>query len=422
MLKERAKKVFPPVLGRFHQLEVESAKGCYLYDKQGNAYLDFGSGIAVTSTGHCHPEVVNAIKKQAESLIHPCIAIGDTDSVIQCAERLTGLLLPEHYNIFFDQSGTGAVEAALKLAKYVQKKHKIIAFKGGFHGRSMGSLSVTTSKMSYRENVGPMLDGVDFFPYPYAYRCPWNTDNYLSSVEASIKALENSHLFNEEVAAAIIEPVLGEGGYIPATSPFLQALEIICKRHNIFLILDEIQTGIGRTGHWFNFQKSSISPDIIVTAKGLGSGMPIAACLAKTEIMNQWEKGAHGGTYGGNPISCAAALATINVIEPLLPQVQNLSSICKDFLTSKLSDLQHVGEIRVEGLMIGIEFVLDKESKKPNTDIISYILSHALKKHLIVISCGMHSNVIRLAPPLIITEKELLHGLSILCEVIHDYY
>ncbi len=421
MLKEKADRLLSPVLGRFHELDISHGSGCYLYDKEQTAYLDFGSGIAVTSTGHCHPKIVAAIKKQSEQLIHPCIAVGNTDSVITCAEKLTDLLKPEPYSVFFDQSGSAAVEAAIKLAKKVSGRYKCIAFKGGFHGRSMGSLSLTSSKESYREGIGPLIEGISFFPYPYSYRCPFNeTDTDCES--ASIQALTESPLFNSEVAAVIIEPVLGEGGYSAAPIKFLKALENKCKKHGILLIVDEIQSGIGRTGQWFSFQKAGLSPDIIVSAKGLGSGMPISACIAKKSLMDKWTVGSHGGTYGSNPICCAAAAVTIDIIRPLLPQVSQLSEITKKFLHKHLDNHKNVGDIRVEGLMIGLELVKDKTSKTPYPEMVSTLLKKALEKKLIILSCGIHSNVIRLAPPLIISEEELLKGLSILCKCIHDYH
>lgn len=411
-----------PVLGKFHDLDIQSGHGCYLTDATGTDYLDFGAGIAVASTGHCHPAVVQAIQDQAATLIHPCIAMGTYPSLLSCAERLCSIVGPEPYSLFFDQTGTGAVEAALKLAKFVTGKHKIVAFQGGFHGRSMGSLSVTSSKKSYRDNIGPMLEGVSFFPYPYCYRCPWNDDIQSCQTEACINALHTSDLFSSDVAAVIIEPILGEGGYVPAPHAFLRELEALCKEKNILLIIDEIQSGIGRTGHWFAFQEAGLSPDIVVTAKGLGSGMPIAACIAKKHIMDKWKAGAHGGTYGGNPVTCAAALATLDIIEKEKKRVPALAARATEQLTAGLSEHPFIGDIRIAGLMIGIECVTDKAQKTPHPELTSYILKECLKRNLIVLSCGIHHNVIRLAPPLIISDEELQTGLQTLIEVIHDYH
>ncbi len=420
MLKKRADNVFSPVLSRFHELDIKYGKGCYLYDHANTPYLDFGSGIAVTSTGHCHPAIVEAVQKQAGELIHPCIAVGNTDVVIECAEKIVSLFHPDSYSVFFEQSGAGAVEAALKLAKFITKKHHILAFEGGFHGRSMGALSVTTSKRAYRDHVGPMLDGVSFSPFPNLYR---SSDSAISepSVESYILNLKERSVIHSGLAAVIIEPILGEGGYVPVPIEFLKSVSLLCKEHGVLLIVDEIQSGIGRTGTWFQFQKANIVPDVVVLAKGLGSGMPISACVGKTELMKQWGKGSHGGTYGGNPVTCAAASATIDVIKNQLPNITNLSL----FVSNKLAALEnhpYVGDIRIEGLMIGIEFVKNKQTKEPYPEIVSKLLQQALAKRLIILSCGVYSNVIRLAPPLIISQEELDKGLTLLLEIINDYH
>ena len=421
MLNEKSQQFLSPVLGRYHQLELVSGKGCYLYDVNQREYLDFSSGIAVTSTGHCHPQVVKAIEQQAKTLIHPCIAVGNSAPVIECAEKLTSLFLPHEFSVFFDQSGTTAVEAALKLAKYVSKKHKIVAFEGGFHGRSMGSLSVTTSKRAYQDHIGPMVEGVSFFPFPNMYRSVWQATDTQSALDCCLAQLQASELFNCDVAAVIIEPILGEGGFVPAPVEFLQQLQVICKANDILLIIDEIQTGIGRTGDWFLFQKYGLDPDIVVTAKGLGSGMPIGACLAKKELMNQWTAGAHGGTYGGNPVTCAAAAATLDVVEQYLPDINDKSQFCFDFLHTQLDDHPHVGDIRGAGLLIGLELVIDKTSKKPHAKLVKDVLDTALSRQLILISCGVYGNVIRILPPLVISKQELKQGLTILCEILNDY-
>tara|TARA_B100000427_G_C15517684_1_gene598927 strand:+ start:2351 stop:3613 length:1263 start_codon:yes stop_codon:yes gene_type:complete len=420
MLKQRAAKVLASVLSRFHELDIKYGQGCYLYDNDDVAFLDFGSGIAVTSTGHCHLDVVTAVQKQVSELIHPCIAVGNTEVVVDCAEKIVSLFQPDDYSVFFEQSGAGAVEAALKLAKYVTKKHHVLAFEGGFHGRSMGALSVTTSKQAYRDHLGPMLDGVSFSPYPNMYRCSIDGIQDIS-VNAYIDNLIASNAIHSDLAAVIIEPILGEGGYVAAPIEFLQCVAQLCKKHNVLLIVDEVQSGIGRTGSWFQFQKANIIPDIVVLAKGLGSGMPIAACVGKSVLMDQWDKGSHGGTYGANPVTCAAASATIDIIAKQLSSISFLSDYAKELL-EPLKAHNYIGDIRIEGLMIGIECVKDKTTQEPYSDMVATILKQALEKKLIVLSCGIHNNVIRLAPPLIITKEELKQGLLILSEIIHDYY
>lgn len=422
--KEKANTYLAPVVGRYHELEIVKGEGSYLIDTAGKRYLDFGAGIAVAATGHCHPAVTHAIASQAATLIHPCIAIGNYAPLIDCAESLCALLptasAADRYTVFFEQSGTGAVEAALKLAKSVRKKHRILAFEGGFHGRSMGSLSVTSSKRSYRDHLGPMLAGVSFFPYPYCYRCPWGHASAASCTLDCVTELGKLPLISDDLAAIIIEPILGEGGYVPAPIPFLKALSSVCAEHGVLLICDEIQSGMGRTGPWFNYEKAGIFPDIIVTAKGLGSGMPIGACLAKKHIMDQWQKGAHGGTYGGNPIACAAATATIEVIKKVKETIPQKSAICAETLHAALATHPFIGDIRINGLMIGIECVTDKALKTPNPHFVQSVLQAACKEGLILISCGSDGHVIRLAPPLTITLAELETGLTCLLKVLHD--
>ena len=417
-LQSRSSLVFSPVLSRYTSLEIERGEGSFIFSKTGEKYLDLASGIAVTATGHCHPEVVKAITHQASRFIHPCLGLGYYEAPVQLAEKLQSCIGKE-YAVFFNQSGSEAVETSMKLARYVTEKPTFIAFEGGFHGRTLGALSLTTSKQKYRERYAPFLESVRFFPYPYTSRCPWGQDESDNSCDAAIDALHHSDIWDDSVAAVIIEPILGEGGYIPAPEKFLKALASLCKQKNILLIFDEIQSGIGRTGSWFYCQQLGIEPDIIVSAKGLASGMPLSACIAKKNIMDQWKPGAHGGTYGGNPVSCAAALATLNVIEPYLPDVIKKGKIAEQFLREKLSDNPIVGDIRVRGLMIGIELVSNKAQKTPHPTVIKSIIEGGLAKGIIVISCGIHDNVIRIAPSLLIEEDVFLNGLECLVSVIN---
>ncbi len=408
-----------PVLGRYHQIEYEKGEGCYLWDTNGQRYLDMASGLGVTSTGHCHPKVTAAICKQAQTLIHPCIGNGHYAPPARLAQTLSQLVSKDVlFTAFFAQSGSEANEAAIKLAKYVTKRKKLIAFQGGFHGRTLGSLSLTTSKMKYRDGYEPLLEGISFFPYPYTYRCPFGKTTEEDSTNAAIQALQESPLFNEDVAAVIIEPALGEGGYIPAPKAFLKALRTRCTEKGILLIFDEIQTGIGRTGTWFAFEHSDVLPDIITLAKGIASGMPLSACLAKKTIMDQWSPGAHGGTFGANPVSCAAANATLDVIENYLPTLPEKSKKAFEFLNTTLATHPNVGDIRGYGYFIGIELVKDKTSKAPFPELIKPILEMARKNGVIIISCGLHDNVLRLIPPLTIDEDTLLSGLSLICDAI----
>ena len=339
--------------------------------------------------------------------------------MLPLTEKLNSILPSGPYSSFFCQSGSEANEAALKLVRYISKKSKVIAFEGGFHGRTYGSLSLTTSKRQYREGYDQLPGNVDFFPFPYAYRCPWNKKDDKASIKESISQLKASPLFNDRVAAVFIEPVLGEAGYVPCPPEFLQTLSDLCKKHDILLVCDEIQTGIGRTGKWFSFEHAGIEPDVITLAKGLASGMPLGACLAKKELMNQWPSGAHGGTYGGNPVTCQAANASIDVLSNYVPEVDRLGQLALQFLNDRLSDHPHVGDIRGQGLMIGVELVIDKISKIPDTKLAQHILQTSIDKGLLLITCG-NGNVIRVCPPLIIDEKTLLKGLSILVDIFYD--
>ncbi len=418
-MKTRNNQYLSPVLGRYHEIEFKNGKGCYLYDTQDTPYLDFSSGIAVTSTGHCHPTVVKAIQDQAATLIHPCIGMGYYDPPLKLAQTLSELM-GGGYQSFFTQSGSESNEAAIKLAKYVTKRPRLIAFKGGFHGRTLATISLTTSKEKYRKGYDPLLEGIDFFPYPYAYRCPWGSTVESECLTQALSALENSPLFTDQVAAVIVEPILGEGGYVPMPKPFMQALAKKCKEKGILLIVDEIQSGIARTGTWIYSQQLGIEPDIITLAKGLASGMPLGVCMAKTELMSQWSPGAHGGTYGSNPVTCAAANATLEVLKTQIQNIPDLGKKALSFLHEQLDQTDYVGDIRGTGLMIGIEIVTDKKSKTPDTEKMKQILNSCREKGLIVIACGIHDNVIRIIPPLIIDLKTLIDGLSLLVGVIHE--
>ncbi len=419
-LKQKADQFLSPVLAHYTEIEIKSGKGVYLYDFNNKPYLDFTSGIGVTSTGHCHSQIVKAIQKQAKLLIHACAGIVYYEPNINLAEKLSEILGSNLNSVFFTQSGSEAIESAIKLAKYTTKKSGILAFKGAFHGRTLGALSITTSKVKYQDGYHPLLAEMQFFPYPYCYRCPFEKKpencnlSCLANLEAQLQTSPN-------IGAIIIEPILGEGGYVPLPPNFLKKLREITSKNNILLILDEIQTGFGKTGTWFAFQKEDIIPDIIALAKGIASGLPLGACVANKTLMQKWTTGAHGGTYSGNPISCSAGIATIDVLKTKINKVNKLSKITKKYLTANLQNHPFIGDIRVTGLMIGLEFVKDKISKDPYPDLVQKIREKALEKQLIIISCGLYDNVIRLIPPLTITKKELLTGLEILVKVINEF-
>jgi 4-aminobutyrate aminotransferase len=415
-------KYISPSLSRCYPMVAERASGAIVEDPDGNTFLDFCAGIAVCSTGHCHPKVVEAIQKQAAELIH----IAGTDfyhrHMPQLAERLVATMPKSHsWKVFFSNSGTEAVEGAIKLARYATKRDKLIAFYGCFHGRTLGSLSLTASKNTQRKYFGTLLGGVEHIPYPYAYRCALGHGREECGGEI-IDLLEQQifkRLFApEEVAAIIVEPIQGEGGFIPAPLSFLRELQRICNQHGIMLILDEVQSGMGRTGKMWAYDHAGITPDIMLTAKGIASGMPISAFIAKESVM-QWKPGSHGTTYGGNPVCVAAALATLDLIGGGL--IANAKKV-GDYIFSKISNwpkrFSIVGDVRGKGLMIGVEIVRDQRTQERAHDLRNKVVTNAFYKGLLVLDSG--ENSIRISPPLIIDEEQADCAIRILEESIQD--
>jgi 4-aminobutyrate aminotransferase len=405
---EKDAKFMSPSYTREYPLVAKRGRGAVVEDVDGNSFLDFAAGIAVCSTGHCHPKVVEAIQKQAAELIHMSGTDFYYESLPQLAERLVATMPgAEHKKVFFGNSGTEAVEGAIKLARYATKRDKLIAFYGGFHGRTMGSLSLTASKSTQRKGFGALLSGVEHIHYPYAYRCPHGHGAETCGAEI-LEMLENDmfkRLFDpEDVAGIIIEPIQGEGGYIAAPKFFLQELQRICRKYGIMLILDEVQSGMGRTGKWWAYEHAGIEPDIITTAKGIASGMPLSALIAKESVM-RWGPGAHGSTFGGNPVAIAAALTTMDLIES---QYMENARRMGDYLFGRMADwtrkFKVVGDVRGRGLMIGIEIVRDQRSKEKAADLRNAIVDLAFHKGLLVLGAG--ENSLRLSPPLLIDEEQ----------------
>ena len=405
---EHDAKFMSPSYTRDYPLVAKRGRGAVVEDVDGNAFLDFAAGIAVCSTGHCHPKVVEAIQKQAAELIHMSGTDFFYESLPQLAERVVRTMPgAEHKRVFFGNSGTEAVEGAIKLARYATKRDKLIAFYGGFHGRTMGSLSLTASKSSQRKGFGALLSGVEHIHYPYAYRCAHGHGPETCGAEI-LEMLENDvfkRLFDpEDVAGIVIEPIQGEGGYIPAPKFFLQELQRICRKHGIMLIVDEVQSGMGRTGKWWAYEHAGIEPDIITTAKGIASGMPLSAFIAKESVMT-WGPGAHGSTFGGNPVAIAAALTTMNLIES---QYMENARRMGDYLFGRMGEwprkFKVVGDVRGRGLMIGIEIVQDQRTKEKAADLRNAIVDLAFHKGLLVLDAG--ENSIRLSPPLLIDEEQ----------------
>ncbi|MCD6310240.1 MAG: acetyl ornithine aminotransferase family protein, partial [Candidatus Eremiobacteraeota bacterium] len=408
-----------PSYGRPYPLVAEKGRGCMVTDPDGNVFLDFAAGIATVSTGHCHPDVIEAIKKQAEKLIH----ISGTDFYyepqVELARELDRIV-PGDFDkkVFFTNSGAESIEGAMKLARYYTGRQFFVSFFGSFHGRTMGSLSLTASKYVQRKGFAPLIPSTFQTPYSYCYRCEFGG---CSGECYCLDFLEN-HYFKqvvppEEIAAIFVEPIQGEGGYIMARDEFLPRLASICKEHGILLVVDEIQSGMGRTGKMFAIEHWGVVPDITCIAKGIASGMPIGAFVASSEIMSSWGPGAHANTFGGNPISCKAALATINLLEKGL--IENAGKQ-GEYLSSKLCNLMDkydiIGEVRGKGLMIGMEIVRDRESKKAVPELRDRIVEECFKKGLLVLGCG--ESTIRFSPPLVVTRNQCDVAVSIVDSVL----
>jgi 4-aminobutyrate aminotransferase len=400
-----------PSYTRGYPLVAKKGSGAIVEDVDGNQFLDFAAGIAVVSTGHCHPRVVEAIQKQAAELIH----ISGTDfyvpNLVELAERLAAVAPgKEAKKVYFGNSGTEAIEAAIKLAKYHTRRDKIIAFHGCFHGRTLGALSLTASKAVQRKGFGSLLGGVFHIPYPNSYRCPYGNPSPCTCVESATfleREIFKRLVDPEEVAAVFIEPIQGEGGYVPAPKEFLLELQRICRKNGILLVCDEVQSGMGRTGKWWAGDHAGIEPDILCVAKGIASGMPLSATIARASVMD-WKPGAHASTFGGNPVSVAAALATM---ELLASQYIENAKRMGDFLQSRMAGWPErhkiVGDVRGKGLMIGIEIVRDQKTKERAGEFRNDIVNRAFEKGLLLLGAG--ENSIRVAPPLMIAHAGVMH-------------
>ena len=405
--------VVSPSYPRDYPFVMSHGRGAEIWDVDGNRFLDFAAGIAVCSTGHSHPQVVAAIKDAAERFLHISSDYWH-EGQIRLAERINELApMKEPVMTFFGQSGTEAVEGALKLARYVTGRPRFIGFLGGFHGRTMGSLSFTSSKYTQQKGFFPTMPGVTHVPYPNNYRPLLAGEDQGRAVLRYIEeVLFTSNVPPTEVAAILVEPIQGEGGYLVPPDGFLQGLRALCDRHGILLIFDEVQSGVGRTGRMFACQHWDVAPDIMSLAKGLGSGLPIGMVVAKKSIMSQWTRGAHGNTYGGNPICCAAALATVELVAG--GYVGNAARVGEHFL-ARLRELatrhEVIGQVRGRGLMIGMELVVDRASKQPARELCEAVITRAYHNGLILLSCGQ--STVRFMPPLMISEADVDEAVSL---------
>jgi 4-aminobutyrate aminotransferase len=404
-------KIISPSYTRSYPLVAKRGRGIVIEDVDGNEFFDFSAGIAVTSTGHCHPEVVAAIQKQAGELIHMSGTDFYYESMVTLAERLSKIApMPGPHKIYYGNSGAEAVECALKLARYHSKRQQVIAFFGAFHGRTMGALSLTASKPQQKRRFSPMVPGVTHVRYPDVYRgCeggPQNAEAFALGCARFIEdKLFKTTLAPEEVAAIFVEPIQGEGGYVVAPTVFMQELRRICDKHGILLVVDEVQSGIGRTGKWWAVEHTGVQPDMVCSAKGIASGMPLGVVISKAEVMD-WIPGSHASTFGGNPICIAAALATLDVIEKegLLQNSQDVG----DYMQRRMAEWPRkhkiVGDVRGRGLMIGVEIVKDQKTREYAPQERDRIVELAFDRGILFLGCG--PSTVRISPPLVVTREE----------------
>ena len=404
-------KYISPSYTRSYPMVAKRGRGIVVEDVDGNEFFDFSAGIAVTSTGHCHPAVVAAIQKQAAELIHMSGTDFYYESMVTLAERLSKIApMPGPHKIYYGNSGAEAIECALKLARYHTKRQHVIAFLGAFHGRTMGALSLTASKPQQKRRFSPMVPGVTHVRYPDVYRgCvggPQDAEQFALGCARYIEdKLFKTVLAPEEVAAIFVEPIQGEGGYVVAPTVFMQELRRICDKHGIMLVVDEVQSGIGRTGKWFAVEHTGVHPDMVCMAKGIASGMPLGVTMTKAEIMD-WVPGSHASTFGGNPVCIAASLATLDVIERegLLRNSQEVG----DHMMKRMADWpkKHkiVGDVRGRGLMIGVDIVKDQKTKEYGNAERDRVVELAFERGVLFLGCG--PSTVRIAPPLIVTKDE----------------
>ncbi|MGB9668793.1 MAG: aspartate aminotransferase family protein [Anaerolineales bacterium] len=402
-----------PVWIPYTEIIADHAKGCWVFDINGAKYLDFTCGIGVTNTGHCHPAVVAAIQQQASNLIHGQINIIKHKPILELVEQLKTIVPPEIDRFFFTNSGAEAIEGALKLARHATKRSNIIVFQGSFHGRTIGTSSMTTSKTIYRAGYQPLMPGVFVAPYPYAYRYGWDEEETSQWCLNELEYILDSQTAPDETAAIFIEPVLGEGGYVVPPKSFMQGLRQICNKHGILFVADEVQAGFGRTGKWFSFEHFDIVPDIMTVAKGLASGMPLAGVFSRKEIMDKWIPGSHGGTYGGNAVAAAAAVATIKAMkdENMLTNAQERGTQLMLGLKKLQKEYPIIGDVRGKGLMVATEF--RTPDRKPDKKTAKAIVHTCLDDKLLLLTCGTWDNTIRWIPPLIVNAEEIDLALKI---------
>jgi 4-aminobutyrate aminotransferase len=421
---ERDRATLSPSYTRDYPLVIARGEGSVVEDVDGNRFLDLNAGIAVCATGHSHPRVVAAIRAQAEKFLHMSGTDFYYENMVELGEKLARLAPgPDPRRVYFGNSGTEAIEAALKMARYSTRRDKFVAFLGGFHGRTMGSLSLTGSKAVQREGFAPLLGGVTHIPYAYCYRCAYGQHPDTCQTEC-VKVLEEQ-LFKtilpaKEVAAIFVEPVQGEGGYVVPPRKFFDELQAVARRHGILVVADEVQCGMGRTGRLYASDHFGLDPDIIALAKGIASGMPLSATVAKAQYM-QWTPGAHASTFGGNPVSVAAALSTLELLEQeVMDHAARLGARMLERMRTWPGRFRHVGDVRGLGLMLGVEFVRDQAGKERYPELRNRLVDALFHKGLLVLGAGQNS--IRLSPPLVLTEAQADFALDAIEETLGELH
>jgi 4-aminobutyrate aminotransferase len=409
-----------PVWPRYTDILAERAEGVHIYGADGRRYLDFSAGIGVTSTGHCHPRVVEAVQDQVAKLIHGQANIVYHRPMLRLVEGLLGVVPRGLEGFFFSNSGAEAVEAAVKLARQATGRPNVIVFQGSFHGRTVGTMSLTTSKTIFRAGYQPLMPGVFVAPYPYAYRYGWEGEACAQWCLEELEHLLVTQTAPDETAAVLVEPVLGEGGYVVPPSSFLPGLRSLCDEYDILFIADEVQSGFGRTGRFFAIEHWEVVPDILIMAKGMASGLPLSGIAAPRALMERWTPGSHGGTYGGNAVACAAATATIQVIreERLVENATRQGELLLSHLRSLQERVEAMGDVRGLGLMVASEFTT--ADGRPDKATAKAIVSSCLENDLLLLTCGPYDNTVRWIPPLIVSAEQIEEAVRIFVEALED--
>jgi 4-aminobutyrate aminotransferase len=416
----RHENIIAPVIAFDTDLVIDRAQGIWIHDAAGNRWADFACGTAVTNLGHNHPAVVAAAHAQLDKVMHSgCVF--RYESIVEAGERLASITPPGIEKFGFANSGAEAVEAAVKLARKTTGRQSVIAFRGAFHGRTMGSVAYTTSNSKYRDGYHPILGSTFVVPFPHPYRWGMTEGDAVAYCLNELEMLFRHEVSPHNVAAMLVEPVQGEGGYYPAPVDFLTQLRRIADEHGILLVFDEVQTGFGRTAEWFASDHYPVDPDILAMGKAIANGLPLSAYGASAEMLDNWPVGSHGTTFGGNPVACAAAVAVMDTMGDLLPNARAVSARAFERFEKLKVDHPTIGDVRGLGLMIGVELVSDPTSREPSPAAFKHIQRHCQDRELVIIECGPAGNIIRFIPPVITTLDELDWAIDLIDEALADW-